>query len=116
MRATRRFLVAFVGLLASILEFAGALVRLATAVLERAARRVAPRVQPASMVAQPTRTAPAVAPLAAGALPQEERLQSALVNMGFKAGSVRAFTASVRGSQKSLEALVKEGIVDLSAN
>ena len=35
--------------------------------------------------------------------------------MGFTAGCVRKFTASVRGRQAPLETLVKEGIVALSA-
>jgi hypothetical protein len=113
MRATRRFLAALLGLLASILEFAGAFVRLGTACLERAARRLqAPSTRVAS-ASSPPPGAPPEAPALAQAT-QDEKLHGALTGMGFPAPRVQKFTASVRGRSDDLGVLIKEGIVALS--
>jgi hypothetical protein len=142
-RATLRLYVAVTGLFASVFELAGATVRLATALLERATRYVSSKrattvpevIQVPPAVYQTPHAAPhgvyqtskttevtteawaATAPVGAPvAMPQNERLHSALVNMGFKASCVRKFTASVQGRNDPLETLVKEGLVALSSN
>ena len=108
-RAFLRLLVATTGLLASILELVAAAIRLGSALLERANLAVRPRAQTVvPAVAKTVMTEP-IGPS------QEERIHAALVGMGFTAGCVRKFTASVRGRQAPLETLVKEGIVALSA-
>ena len=106
-RATVRLYVAMTGLFASLFELVEAFVRLVTACLEHATRRVAP-------------AAPAAAPAtskagATIAMTEDERLVSALMSLGFRAPNIRAFAATVRGRQAPLEVLVKEGIVALSA-
>jgi hypothetical protein len=131
-RATLRLYVAVTGLLASVFELAGAFVRLATALLERAARTVAPKGPQASQARQEPPMAPppaqflptfATAPTVVETVPRttvamtgDERLTSALLSLGFHTKNVRAFAATVRGRQEPLEVLVKEGIVALSAN
>jgi hypothetical protein len=112
-RATLRLYVALTGLLASLLELTGALVRLATS----AVQRVTPKARPETTTVPWTPQAPTwVQQAAPVAPPQDEKLHGALVGMGFRAGSVRKFTASVQGRTEPLEVLIKEGIVALSAN
>jgi hypothetical protein len=118
-RATVRFYVAIVGLLASVLELAGAFVRLVTVCLDRAASRLKSPVDASTRLAlAPTVIAPPARAAASHTITmgEDERLTSALMNLGFRAANVRAFTASVSGRQAPLETLVKEGIVALSAN
>jgi hypothetical protein len=128
-RATLRLYVAITGLLASVFELAGAFVHLATALLERAARTVAPKApqtrQEPPMAPPPAQFLPtfATAPTVVETVPRttvamsgDERLSSALLSLGFHTKNVRAFAATVRGRQEPLEVLVKEGIVALSAN
>ena len=83
-------------------------------------RHGAPRLERASLAIRPK--AQTVVPAVAKTVmtepigpSQEERIHAALVGMGFTAGCVRKFMASVRGRQAPLETLVKEGIVALSA-
>ena len=123
-RAFLRLLVATTGLLASILELVAAAIRLGSALLERANQAVRSSQARTVVVTAPAadgwtaqRTvAPTVlmTPATFGPSP-EERLHAALTGLGFRAGCVRAFTASVRGRQAPLDALIKEGIVALSA-
>ncbi len=112
-RSTLRLFVAVTGLIAAVLEFVTAAVRLGGAILERATRRVAPRAQ--ATVAEPAWVpqAPARALPATG--PDEEKLQNALMSLKFPAARVRAFTASCRGRTEGLDVLVKEGIQQLAS-
>lgn len=124
-RSFLRLFAAVTGLLAAVLELLTAALRLGAALLQRATKRVAPRVQ--ATVAEPAwvpqapvmvapAPAPAPAPRAPAAPPNEEKLRGALVGMGYQASRVRAFTLSCRGRTEGLDVLVKEGIQKLSAN
>ena len=110
-RATLRLYVAITGLLASLFELTGAFVRLATACLELASRRL--------QRGTPVPVAACVAPTAAPktiAMASDERLVSALCSMKFPTAKVRAFVASVGGRQAPLDVLLKEGIIALTSS
>jgi hypothetical protein len=128
-RATLRLFVAVTGLLASLLELAGAFVRLfttglrlGTVCLERLTNRargpvtasVAPVLSAVPLVAVAAHPA-RVAATATVAMSGDERLTSALLSLKFPVAKVRAFAASVQGREAPLEVLVKEGIMALSS-
>jgi hypothetical protein len=117
-RATVRLFVAVTGLVASLFELAGALVRLVTACTEILSRRLrSPRRDATLALAlAPTVIAPAPAPRVAPTvlMSADERLTSALLSLKFPAAKVRAYAASVQHRQAPLEVLVKEGIVALT--
>lgn len=117
-RATVRFYVALVGLLASVLELGGALIRLGTACLEIMTRRLRSPVDASTRLGlAPTVIAPPSPTVSRQtvAMSGDERLTSALMSLGFKAANVRAFAASVGGRNATLEVLVKEGMIALSS-
>jgi hypothetical protein len=132
-RATVRLFVATTGLLASLLELTGTLVRLGTAglrfvtaLLDSLTRRLRGPVDasthmtlaPAVMAPLPTPVAAPVARVAASptvSMTGDERLTSALLSLKFPTAKVRLFAASVAGRQEPLKVLVKEGIVALSS-
>jgi hypothetical protein len=130
--ATLRLYATLTGLIAAVLELAGAAIRLVTVCLTRLARAVEP--VPAALahrgveavgnpravaVTVPMGTSPTVAveaPPATVAMTGNERLIAALSSLKFPVARVRAFAASVGARQAPLEVLVKEGIAALTSS
>jgi hypothetical protein len=109
-RSLTRLFVALVTFFATLVELAVRIVQLGVVLVERASRCVAAPV--------PTAASPVACPKPPVAKTDDtaERLTSALTGLGFRAGAVRAFTATVRSrlEKEPLEGLVREGIATLS--
>jgi len=107
-----RLFVALFSLLASVLELGAALVRLAVALVLRAAVAVRPRPE-AAQAHRNLRVVPALRP----AREKEERLTAALVGLGWSAPTVRRFVAGLgdRVGREPIEALIREGLATLAA-
>jgi hypothetical protein len=121
-RSLVRLVIAVASFLAALVELALRLVQLAIMLVERATRKLeggtrrlaveapAPKVARLTLVAAPA--PPAVDDV-------EERLIGALSgpSLGYKAGKVRAFVATVRPRMHTepIDVLVREGIARLSA-
>jgi Holliday junction resolvasome RuvABC DNA-binding subunit len=109
-RSIVRLIVAILGLVSSIVELAIRVIQLAILVVDRLARSLESRRPEERRIVVETPASQAPVNDAA------ERLTSALTGMGFRAGQVRAFAATVRVrlDKEPIERLVKEGIVSLS--
>jgi hypothetical protein len=107
-RSLVRLFVAVVGLLASVVELAVKLVQLAITLVERAARRV--EGEKRRVVIEAPAADSVQVPVDA-----TDKLVGALTGLGFRAGPVRAFAATVRSriGREPIDGLVKEGIVHL---
>jgi hypothetical protein len=104
-RSLVRLSVAVLGCVASLLELVTRLVQLAIAVVARVTRRLESEKQQRIVVEAPRAT-----------VTTDEKLVGALTGLGFRAGPVRAFAATVRTriGVEPIEGLVREGIVQLS--
>lgn len=125
MNALRRLFVALVGLCTAVVLLLIAITRLlAKGTLWMASHVPAPRaltreevIRPANARAQRPRLA--LVPQDAGprALTQAQRLESALVGLGYRAAEVRQYVGGVgpRVERERLEVLIKEGLGALSS-
>ena len=113
-RPLTRLFVALVNLVAAILEFAVRLVQFAIVLVGRATRQLEVGKARQVVVEAPVQvTAPS--PIPAPPV-DDEKLIGALTGLGFRAGPVRAFAATVRAriGVEPIDGLVREGIMQLS--